>query len=94
MYIYSSQLLQFNPLFSFELHILLRFGEKKYSQESSDISDLVISRDVSHKISNKNQPNSILRKFHNFIIGLLGLFALNALTKIKYFGENQKQNFY
>ena len=48
--------------------------EKQYSQESDDISDLVISKDVSLKIFNKKEPKSVLTKFHDFVIGLLLFF--------------------
>ena len=59
------------------IYIVEVWREKKYAQKSAEVSDLVISRDASLKISNKNEPNTILTKFHDFI---LGLFALNDLT--------------
>ena len=41
--------------------------------KSADISSLVVFRDFSLKISNKNYPNSILTKFYHFIIRLNNL---------------------
>ena len=50
---------------------MLWFGEKKkYTQKSAGVSDLVIFRDVSLKMSSKNEPNIIQTKFHHFIINL------------------------
>ena len=47
---------------------MLRLERKKYAQKKANVSDLVISRDFSLKISNKNEHNSILTKFHESLI--------------------------
>ena len=60
--------------------MLLRFGEKKICSKSADVRDLVIFRDVSLKISNKNEHNSILTKFHDFMISFTPLLRSTPPT--------------
>ena len=66
-----------------------RFGERKNMlKKNADVSDLVISRDVSLlKISNKNEPNSILTKFHYIIINLKCLRFICQDCIQRFFGD-------
>ena len=69
---------------------LLRFGEKKYAQKSPDVNVLVISRDGSLKVFNKNElknaPFPVLHrllkqeKFFNLVY--------NNIAEIRYTLEN------
>ena len=57
--------------------ISMKFGEKKRNAQKVMMS--VIFKDVTLNIFSKNEPNSIQKKFHDFIINLRHL----ALTIIK-----------
>ena len=67
------------------VYSLLRFGEKKYAQKSPDVNVLVISRDGSLKVFNKNELKNILTKFHDFIINLQYL-ELSSVTNTNSLG--------
>ena len=63
----------FQSWISIKCPFYLIYSLEIMSSKSANVSNLVVFRDFSLNISNKNYPNSILTKFHHFIIHLNNL---------------------